>query len=182
MRIAAHSRIRCSLRSAIGAAAVAAAALVFAVPASAGEDKDSSPSLKIRVEGEDGSRVSVDVATGWLGAILDAADIECEAGADRQARAMMESLAAQGEGGVYRFEDEDDGDRVLARRSRGALKIESTGRDGEVALIEMPWEAAQCLMMGVDPAGDLGRRIARGDAQLRVDVRDREGRVRISFE
>lgn len=182
MTTAADSRIRRSLRVALGAAAVAAAALVFAGPVSAGEDKDSPPSLKIRVEGEDGSRVSVDVGAGWLGAILAAADIDCKAGADRQARAMMESLEAQGEGGVYRFEDEDDGDLVVARRSRGALKIESTGRDGELAVIEMPWEAAQCLMMGVDPPGDLGRRIARGDAKLRVDVRDRDGRVRISFD
>jgi hypothetical protein len=95
---------------------------------------------------------------------------------------MMQSLAGQGEGGVYRFVDEDDGDQVVARRSRGALKIESTGGDGERAVVEMPWEVAQCLMLGVEPPGDLGRRIARGDARLRVDVRDRDGRVRVSLD
>jgi hypothetical protein len=156
--------------------------LAFVAPALAGDEKDSPPSLKILVEGEDGSRVKVDLGAGWLAAIVDAAEIECEAESHGQSRAMMESLAGQGEGGVYRFVDEDDGDQVVARRSRGALKIESTGRDGDLAVVEMPWDVAECLLLGVGPPGDLGRRIARGDAKLRLDVRDRDGRVRISLD
>jgi hypothetical protein len=171
-----------SLAPALAAGAVVLGSLAFVAPALAGDEKGSPPSLKILVEGEDGSRVKVDLGAGWLAAIVDAAEIECEAESHGQSRAMMESLAGQGEGGVYRFVDEDDGDQVVARRSRGALKIESTGREGDLAVVEMPWDVAECLMMGVDPPGDLGRRIARGDAKLRLDVRDRDGRVRISLD
>jgi len=168
--------------AALAAGMLGLAPLALAAPASAGAEKETPPTLRIRVEDDDGSRVNVDLSAGWLGAIVEAADIECEAESDRQARAMMESLDRQGEGGVHRFIDEDDGDQVVARRSRGALKLESTGRDGEVAVVEMPWEVAQCLVMGVEPPGDLGPRIARGDARLRVDVRDRDGRVRVSLD
>jgi len=165
----------------LGAAAVAVAALTFAGPVLADESQESPPRLRIQVEDDDGSRVDVDLGAGWLAALVDAADFECEADGDRQALAMMESLDAQGEGGVHRYLD-DDGDRVIARRSRGALKLESTGRDGEISVVEMPWDVARCLILGVEPPGDLGRRIASGDAKLRVDVRDRGGRVRLSLD
>ncbi len=143
---------------------------------------DHATRLKIRVEDRDGSSVHIDLASTWLTGLIRSADIACKAEADRQARAMMQALDGQGEGGVYSYTDDDDGDRVVARRSRGALKIESTDRDGKVSVVEMPWEAARCLMMGIDPPGDLGKRIARGEAKLRFDVRDRDGRVRISVE
>ena len=46
----------------------------------------------------------------------------------------------------------------------------------------MPWETADCLMGGVAPEGDLGQRIAAGLADLKVDIRDDDSRVRISIE
>jgi hypothetical protein len=146
------------------------------------EKGDHAASLKIDVQDRDGSTVHIDLASTWLAGLIRSADVACKGDADRQAREMMRALTDQGEGGVYTYSDDDDGDRVIARRSRGALKIESTNRRGETSVVEMPWEAAQCLMLGIKPSGDLGKRLARGEAQLRFDVRDRDGRVRISIE
>ena len=157
------------------------AAAPAADPGHSAQD-DHATRVKIRVEDRDGSSVHIDLASTWLTGLIRSADIACKAEADRQARAMMQALDEQGEGGVYSYTDDDDGDRVVARRSRGALKIESTDRDGKVSVVEMPWDAARCLMLGIDPPGDLGQRIARGEAKLRFDVRDRGDRVRISVE
>jgi len=168
-------------------AAISILTLALPVVAAAGGEKTSQPPadsqgrFKLQVEGENGDSVRLEFSTGWLGALIESADIECNAEADRDTRKMMATLAAQGEGGIYTYEDSDR-DRVVARRSGGALKIEQTQRNGKVSVVEMPWEAAQCLMMGIDPPGDLGRRIARGEAKLKLDVRDEDGRVRISID
>jgi hypothetical protein len=158
---------------------------ILGTPAArAGDDaaKDGEARLKIQVEGEDGSSVRLDIGAGWLAGLIESVDVECESEAEGDERAMMLSMRCLGVGGVYRYREDDEGDDVVARRSRGALKIESTDRDGERSTVEMPWEVAECLMMGVDPPGDLGRRIARGEARMRLDLRDGDGRVRISLD
>lgn len=172
-------RTRCA-----GLAAVVLAGVLSATAARAGDEpaKDEAARLKIQIDGEDGSSVRLDVGAGWLAGLIEAVDVECESEAEGDERAMMLSLRSQGEGGVYRYREDDEGDDVVARRSRGALKIESTDRDGERSTVEMPWEVAECLLMGVDPPGDLGRRIARGEARMRLDLRDGDGRVRISLD
>ena len=153
-------------------------------PAHAGDEKKSSDTnLQVKIDDEDGTSIRVDLAGGWLGALVDSVDLACEThDTDEKARAMMKSLQEQGEGGVYRFTDPDDRDEVVARRSRGALKIEVTQPDGDLSRIEMPWEIAECLMLGVEPPGDLGRRVAKGEAKLRLDLRDDGSRIRLSLD
>jgi hypothetical protein len=173
------------LRSGPAAGAFVLATLALAVAPARADDAPSPAAgppatLHIEVEDDDGGSLKLALAAGWLGALIESADIDCEPDGDRRSRAMMVSLRAQGEGGVYEFEAED-GDRVIARRSRGALKLETRGGDGERATIEMPWEAAECLILGVEPPGDLGRRIARGEARLELDAREDGSRVRISL-
>ncbi|HSM13380.1 MAG TPA: hypothetical protein VLA66_04875 [Thermoanaerobaculia bacterium] len=146
-----------------------------------GESHEDHATLKVHVEGEDGESVHFELGSGWLGALISAVDIECDAEGDAETRRMMKSLREQGEGGFYRFED-DDGDDVVARRRKGQLRIETREEDGERAVVEMPWEVAECLLLGVDPPGDLGRRIAAGEAATKSDVRDGDGRVRISLD
>lgn len=165
------------------ASAVVAGAL-GAPAARAGDEpaKTEEARLKIQIEGEDGTSVKIDLGAGWLAGLIESVDVECEGDAEGDERAMMLSLRAQGEGGVFRYREDDEGDDVVARRSRGALKLESIDGDGERSTVEMPWEVAECLMMGVDPPGDLGRRLARGEARLRLDLRDGDGRVRISLD
>jgi hypothetical protein len=146
-----------------------------------GDHHDDHATLKVHVEGDDGESVHFELGSGWLGALISAVDIECDAEGDADTRRMMKSLREQGEGGLYRFED-DDGDDVVARRRKGQLRIETREDDGERAVVEMPWEVAECLLLGVDPPGDLGHRIAAGDVQMKIDVRDGDGRVRISLD
>lgn len=159
-------------------AAVAALALP-ATPAWAGDDKAE---IEVNVEKDGEETLHLQIGSSWLGGLIAAAEIECEASGDRDVRRMMASLREQGEGGVYEYRDPDDGDRVLARRSRGSLKIETYGRNDKRATVEMPWETADCLMGGVAPAGELGDRIARGLADLKIDVRDDDSRVRLRIE
>ncbi len=163
-----------------------AAALLLSpstLSAAAGERPEESPaSLHLEVTGDDGERVDLQLSSGWFGALVSAASFDCDGDADGDARRMMESLRAQGEGGVWKDRDRD-GDEVLARRAKGMLKIEAAGDEGGKAYVEMPWEVAECLMLGVEPAGDLGRRVARGDAKFRIRVDDRDGgTVRFAIE
>lgn len=159
---------------------VAALALV-AGPALAGEASKTEPArFSLHVESAEGDEVKIEASTGWLGALIASADIECEGDADARARAMMEDLRRQGEGGYHRYRDED-GDVVVGRRSRGSLKLETRDDDGDRSIVEMPWEVAECLMMGIDPPGDLGRRIARGEAKFSIDVRESDGGDRVTL-
>jgi hypothetical protein len=151
-----------------------------AAPATAGEKPKANVEVNIEHDGEE--MIHVQIGSSWLGAILAAADIDCDRSDDRDVRKMMDSLRAQGEGGVFEYRDRHDGDQVLARRSRGSLKLETIGSDGERASVEMPWETADCLMGGVEPEGELGKRIALGLADLKVDVRDDDSRVRVRIE
>jgi hypothetical protein len=151
-------------------------------PALADEAKPAEPvKLSLHVESAEGDEVRIEASSGWLGALIASADVECEGDSDRQARLMMEDLRRQGEGGIHRYRDEDDGDLVIGRRARGALKLETRGDDGDVAVVEMPWEVAECLLSGIDPPGDLGRRIARGEAKLAIDVREGADGDRVSL-
>ncbi len=166
---------------------LALAAALLTAPLAVGAAETTEPesarsSLHLEIRGDDGDNVDLHLSSGWLGAIVAAATFECDGDADRDARRMMESLRGQGEGGVWK-ERNGDGDRVLARRAKGQLKIETVDDEGERADVEMPWEVAECLMLGIEPAGDLGRRIASGDAKFRVQVRGRDGgTVRLAIE
>lgn len=174
----------------IPAAAPLGLALITALPApppasaaeTAAKDDPAPAAFHLQVRGDDGDNVDLRLSSGWLGAIVSAATLECDGDADRDARRMMESLRDQGEGGVWKDRDRD-GDRVLARRAKGQLKIETTDEEGERAFLEMPWELAECLMLGISPPGDLGRRIASGEAKFRVEVAGRDGgTVRMAIE
>lgn len=171
-RIAHHPRLL---------ALLAAATALVAAPLLGGESKPADPTLEIRVEGDDGASVRLSLSTGWLAGLIDEIHIECKTESDARTRETMASLDAAGEGAVREYV-EDDGDRVVARRTRGQLVLETRERDGGRATVEMPWAAARCLMLGIEPDGDLGRRIASGEARLRLDVRDHGDRVRVRLE
>jgi hypothetical protein len=147
-------------------------------PALAGDDDGR---VSIKVEREDGSKVEIETGSGWLSGLIAHADVDCEADDERSTREMMSSLTRQGEGGVYRGEDEDGVDFVAKRRD-GMLRIDKPEDDGKRTLVEMPWEVAQCLMAGIQPAGDLGKRLARGDAKLRFETSNHGARVSIRLE
>jgi len=155
---------------------------VLALPAAKAWAGDDKAELELRIEHDGEEKINLQIGSTWLGGLLAMAEIECDASGDRDVRRMMASLRDQGEGGVFEYVDRHDGDRVLARRSRGNLKIETYGNDGERATVEMPWETADCLMGGVAPAGALGDRIAKGLADLKIDVRDDDSRVRLKIE
>lgn len=156
-------------------AALAAALTLLPAAAFAGSD---SSTFHLRVDGDDGGRVDLDLSLGWLAAFADWADFECEVDTDSDTRRMARSLDRQGEGGVYEFED-DDGDEVVARRMKGALKIENRDADGELSKVEMPWPLAECLFLGREPRGGLGRALAKGDFKIRVESDDGD---RVSIE
>lgn len=162
-------------------ALIVAALTLAAVPALAGEASKAEPArFSLHVESAEGDEVRIEASSGWLGALIASAGIECADDGDPRARAMMEDLRRQGEGGYHRYRDED-GDVVIGRRSRGALKLETRDDDGDRSIVEMPWEVAECLMLGIDPLGDLGRRIARGEAKFSIDVRESEGGDRVTL-
>jgi len=146
-------------------AALAAALTLFPAAAFAGSDGST---FHLRVDGDDGGRVDLDLSLGWLAAFVDWADLDCEVDTNSDTRRMARSLDRQGDGGVYEFED-DDGDEVVARRVKGALKIESRDADGELSKVEMPWPLAECLFLGREPHGGLGRALSRGDIRIRVE-------------
>ena len=169
------------MRQKITPYALAALALLL-VPTTTARADDDKTEIQLQVEKDGEETLNVQIGSSWLGGLLAMAEIECEAARDRDVRRMMASLREQGEGGVFEYVDRDDGDRVLARRSRGNLKIETYGSADERATVEMPWETADCLMGGVAPAGSLGDRLAKGLADLKVDVRDNDSRVRLRIE
>ena len=148
-------------------AALAAALTLLPTAAFAGGDRST---LHLHVDGDDG-KVDLDLSLGWLATFIDWADLECDTHTDADTRRMAKSLDRQGEGGVYEFED-DDGDAVVARRVKGALKIESRDDDGEVSKVEMPWPLAECLFLGREPKGGLGRALGDGDVRIRVEGKD----------
>lgn len=177
-------------RAGLALSFILAAPLALAATAAGAADRaapspgEAPASLHIQVRGDDGEDVDLRLSSGWLGALIRGATIECDADShsDGDGRRMMESLRAQGEGGVWK-ERGRDGDEVLARRTRGLLKIRSAERGGDQAEIEMPWELAECLMLGVVPGGDLGGRIARGEAKFSVHLEDDDGStVRLAIE
>lgn len=158
-------------------AASVAAALASPVPAVA----DSASTFKLEVRGDDGEHVKLELAAGWLSALLRHSTIECDGSDDRRTRRMAEALDRRGEGAVYEFESRD-GDRVVSRRSRGRLILETFEDDGDHAVVEMPWVLAECWLLGREPDGGLARWMADEGVSLRIDGRDGRGRVRIAFD
>jgi hypothetical protein len=158
-------------------AASVAAALVSPVPAVA----DSASTFKLEVRGDDGEHVKLELAAGWLSALLRHSTIECDGSDDRRTHRMAEALDRRGEGAVYEFESRN-GDRVVSRRSRGRLILETFEDDGDRAVVEMPWVLAECWLLGREPAGGLARWMADEGVSLRIDGRDGRGRVRIAFD
>lgn len=146
-----------------------------------GEGDRQPSSLRLTIEDDDGAKVDLRVGTGWLSGLLEQVEVDCDARPDRQTRRMMDSLTEQGEGGVWSGRD-DDGDRILARRSSGQLKLESTRRDGGRAVVEMPWPAAECLLLGRTPAEGLGSALGQGKARMQIEAREDGKRVRLSFD
>jgi hypothetical protein len=155
-------------RSSARLALLATALTLLPTAAFAGSD---SSSLHVHIDGDDGGRVDVDLSLGWLATFVDWADIECDSHTDSDTRRMARSLDRQGEGSVYEFED-DDGDNVVARRVKGALKIESRDEDGEISRVEMPWPLAECLFLGREPKGGLRSALRDGDFRIRVEGHD----------
>jgi len=157
----------------------AALALFLAAPAVSLADSDSH--LRLRIDGEDGGQINLDLSSSWLSSLLAAADITCDGSDDRQTRRMARELSRRGEGGVYEYRDHD-GDRIVARRSRGQLILETRHRDGDRGVVELPWVLAECTMLGREPEGGLGRYLQREGLSLRIDARDGDGRVRLTFD
>jgi hypothetical protein len=137
--------------------------------------------LRVDIVGEDGAQVHLDLSAGWLKGWLEFADIDCKAEVDAPTRAMAASLAAQGEGGFYEF-DQADGDHVLARRARGELRLEVRDDDRERSVVEMPWTLAECWLLGREPRGGLGRVLARDGLHVRVESHDGADRLRLSLD
>lgn len=148
----------------------ALAAALTLIPAAAFASGDGS-TFHLHVDSDDGDKVDIDLSLGWLATFVDWADIECDADTDADTRRMARSLDRQGERGVYEFED-DDGDQVVARRVGGRLKIESRDDDGELSKVEMPWPLAECLFLGREPKGGLGRALSKGDFRIHVQSDD----------
>jgi hypothetical protein len=154
-----------------------AAALALAPAAAFGDDDGGR--LRVHISGEDGDRLDLDLSLGWVAALVDWADVECEAETDRRTRRMAQSLDRQGEGGVYEFVD-DDGEEVVARRVEGTLRIESREKRGEHAKVEIPWPLAECLLLGREPDGGLARALERGNFRVRIEGED--GKVTIDVD
>ena len=156
--------------------AAAGALLLVASSAFAADDGK----LKLQIQTDKGTSVQLETGAGGLRSLIAGADVHCDADHDPETRRMMSSLTRQGEGGVYRGEDHD-GDYVVRRRD-GMMRIEKHQDDGGATVVEMPWEVARCLMAGIEPAGDLGRRLARGEAKLRFEARGDGGSFSLRLE
>ncbi|MCZ7649965.1 MAG: hypothetical protein M5U13_01890 [Thermoanaerobaculia bacterium] len=157
---------------------IACAAALLGLPALAA---DSRPGFELRIAGDGGEQVRIEVGSSWLAALVREAVFECQASDDPETREMAESLDRQGEGGVHRF-TADDGDRVTARRRHGQLVLQVVDRKGERATVEMPWAFAECWMLGRAPAGKTARDLVGDGFSLQVDGRDGRERVRISVD
>lgn len=154
-------------------------AVALALPFAASADDGTS--LRLEVESDDGDQVRLELASGWLSALVRHATIDCDGSDDRRTRRMARELDRRGEGGVYEFVD-SDGDRVVARRSRGQLILETTDDDGDRAVVEMPWALAECWMLGREPAEGLAGIVSDGGLALRIDARDGRDHVHISVD
>jgi len=139
------------------------------------------PRLRVDIAGDDGSQVHLDLTLGWLKGALAFADVDCRAHVDAPTRAMATSLAAQGEGGFYEY-DQRDGDRVTARRARNELRLEVREHDGDRSIIELPWPLAECWLLGREPAGGLVNALSKDGLRVRIDAHDGEDRVRLSLD
>lgn len=157
---------------------IAALVGTIALPLSAAA---AEPRLRLDVVSDDGAEVHLDLSASWLKSWLEFADVDCRAEVDSPTRAMAVSLAAQGEGGVYEYEQRD-GDHVLARRARGELRLEVRERDRDRSVVELPWSLAECWLLGREPQGGIGRALARDGLHVRIEAHDGEDRVRVSLD
>jgi hypothetical protein len=159
---------------------IAAALVALLLPLAPLAADDDSPRLKMHVEGEEGGHFDLDLSAGWLKTLFSHAEIDCHGSADRDSRRMAEALDRGGEGSVYRFRD-DDGRRVVARRSHGQLEIEKSEKDGGASRVEMPWVLADCLFLGHDLEGRDRDQLGHDGIHLRVHDSD-GGEVEIDFD
>jgi hypothetical protein len=157
---------------------IAAIAGMLALPLAA---LAAEPRLRVDIIGENGGQVHLDLSASWLKSWLEFADVDCKADVDPSTRAMAASLAAQGEGGVYEF-DQRDGDHVLARRARGELRLEVREPDRDRSVVEFPWALAECWLLGREPQEGLGRALTRDGFHVRIESHDGEERVRLSLD
>jgi len=155
---------------------LAAGALLLVAPAFAGDEGK----VTLKIQTDEGTKISLETGAAGLRSLIAGAEVRCDADHDPETRRMMASLTRQGEGGVYR--GEEDGENYVARRRDGSLRIEKNQDDGGKTVIEMPWEVARCLMEGIQPAGGLGRRLARGEAKLRLESSGEGGSFSIRLE
>jgi hypothetical protein len=160
-----------------GVLSLVAGALLLVAPAAFAGD-EGKVTLQIQTDG--GTKVSLETGASGLRSLIAGADVRCDVENDPETRRMMASLTRQGEGGVYRGEEQDG--EYVARRRDGMMRIEKRQHDGGATVVEMPWEVARCLMEGIAPAGDLGRRLARGEARLRFEARGEGGSFSIRLE
>jgi len=159
---------------------LAAAALLLLLPA--GAALAAPDRVLIHVADEDGEKLDLRLESGWIGALASLVGIECEASGDSRTLRMARRLDRGGEGTSYRFRDHD-GDEVLALRRHGMLRIETRdARDGDSAVVEMPWKVAECFLLGREPEGGIGAFISDEGFDLRVDSNDGAGRVHIHID
>jgi len=158
--------------------AIAALAL-FALPAVTAA-KDSG-SFRLIVDGKDGGHLDLQLPTGWLTDLIASSSFECRTDSDAEARKLATSLESQGEGGVYTWTDEH-GREAVARRSRGQLKVDVEEEHGKHSVLEMPWPLAECLLLGREPDGGLGKALGRGGVHIKIEGDDDGGLVRIFFD
>jgi hypothetical protein len=156
--------------------AVAGVLLLLAAAAFAADEGK----VTLRIQTDEGTKISLETGAGSLRSLIAGTDVRCDAEHDPETRRMMASLTRQGEGGVYRGEEEDG--HYVARRRDGMMRIEKRQEDGGTTVVEMPWDVARCLMEGIAPPGDLGRRLARGEAKLRFEARGEGGSFSIRLE
>ena len=142
---------------------------------------DSPTRLQVKVDDERGGGVDLEIAASWIGNLLDTLDIDCDSSADRETRRMAEHLDRAGDGGRYRFRDHD-GDDVVALRKGGQLRIETTGDDGDRAVVEMPWRLAECFLLGREPEGGVGRLLKSDGFRLRIDAEDGDSQVVVRID
>lgn len=131
--------------------------------------------LSVRIEGDDGVKLSFSISAGFVDGILEGltgADLDCEGTTDENTRAMLEHLDRRGEGSRYRFRD-DDGKLIKARRRRGQLELDIARSGEKDAQVSLPWTLAECM---------LGHRVELShDARAELAFED-EGSIRIRIE
>lgn len=154
-----------------------AGALLLLAPAAFADDQGK---VTLQIQTDEGTKISLETGAAGLRSLIAGAEVRCDTDRDPETRRMMASLDRQGEGGVYR--GEEDGESYVARRRDGSMRIEKNQGDGGKTVIEMPWEVARCLMEGIQPAGGLGRRLARGEAKLRLEASGEGGSFSIRLE